>query len=84
VGGQVVLAPFDGALRGLLQGGLSVRAGEKIGDVDPRGDARLSRLVSDKALAVGGGVLEAILSWKPIRPLLYSNEAASEQNNRTV
>ncbi len=71
-GGQSVLAPFDGVLRGLLQDNLNVRAGEKIGDVDPRGDPRLSRLVSDKALSVGGGVLETILSWKPIRPYLYS------------
>jgi xanthine dehydrogenase accessory factor len=34
----------------------------KIGDVDPRRDPNLCYLVSDKALAVGGGVLEAILS----------------------
>lgn len=72
VNGLSVVAPFDGVLRGLLQGGLHVRAGEKIGDVDPRGDTRLSSLVSDKALAVGGGVLEAILAWKPLRQHLYS------------
>ncbi len=71
VDGQPVRAPFNGVLRGLLQGGLTVRAGAKIGDVDPRGDARLSRLVSDKALSVGGGVLEAILAWKPLRHVLY-------------
>jgi xanthine dehydrogenase accessory factor len=74
VGGQPVVAPFDGVLRGLLQDQLTVQAGAKIGDVDPRGDAQLSRLVSDKALAVGGGVLEAILAWKPIRPYFYSAE----------
>jgi xanthine dehydrogenase accessory factor len=63
VGGQPVLSPFDGVLRGLIQSGLVVPAGEKIGDVDPRADPRLCWLVSDKALSVGGGVLEAILSW---------------------
>lgn len=62
-----VIAPFDGVVRGLAQAGLHVRAGEKIGDLDPRGDPRLCWLVSDKALSVGGGVLEAILSWPALR-----------------
>ncbi len=35
----------------------------KIGDVDPRDDPALCTLVSDKALAVGGGVLEAVFSF---------------------
>jgi xanthine dehydrogenase accessory factor len=30
----------------------------KIGDVDPRDDPTLCSVVSDKVLAVGGGVLE--------------------------
>jgi xanthine dehydrogenase accessory factor len=34
----------------------------KIGDVDPRPDPSLAHLISDKALAVAGGVVEAILS----------------------
>jgi xanthine dehydrogenase accessory factor len=34
----------------------------KSGDVDPRGKREYCDLVSDKALAIGGGVLEAILS----------------------
>jgi xanthine dehydrogenase accessory factor len=63
VAGQTVSAPFDGILRGLLQTGLFVRAGMKIGDVDPRNDPRLCWMVSEKALAVGGGVLEAVLTW---------------------
>ena len=36
--------------------------GMKSGDVDPRGDITYCNFVSDKALAVGGGVLEAVLS----------------------
>ena len=63
---QPILAPFNGVLRGLAHPGLMVKKGEKIGDVDPRNDPRLCWMVSDKALSVGGGVLEAILAWKPI------------------
>jgi xanthine dehydrogenase accessory factor len=69
VDGKSVLAPFRGILRGLIYPGLEVNKGLKIGDVDPRLEPDYSRLVSDKALAVGGGVLEAILS----RPDLRSN-----------
>ncbi len=67
-----IYAPFAGVLRGLVEDGLGVRAGEKVGDVDPRGDARLCWLVSDKALSVGGGVLEAILASEPMREALYA------------
>ncbi len=58
-----VTAPFDGVLRGILHPGLSVTRGMKIGDLDPRGDPRYCSMVSDKALAVAGGVLEAILMY---------------------
>jgi xanthine dehydrogenase accessory factor len=73
VGGQPVTAPFKGVLRGLIHPGLEVRKDFKIGDVDPRLDPRLCAQVSDKALAVAGGVLEAILSSFRIdgRPLAY-------------
>ena len=37
------------------------RAGEKVGDVDPRGIRAYCFTISDKARAIGGGVLEAIL-----------------------
>lgn len=62
-----IIAPFDGILRGLLQGGLIVQEHEKVGDLDPRGDPRLCSLVSDKALAVGGGVVEAVLTWRAMK-----------------
>jgi xanthine dehydrogenase accessory factor len=61
-GNQPILSPFDGMLRGLLHDGISVPKGMKIGDVDPRDDASMCWLVSDKALSIGGGVLEAVLS----------------------
>jgi xanthine dehydrogenase accessory factor len=71
VSGQSVLAPFRGVLRGLMYPGVHVWKGLKIGDIDPRDDAIYCRLVSDKSLAVGGGVLEAILSRPPLRPHLW-------------
>ncbi len=62
-----VVSPFDGVLRGLIRSGLHVTKGLKIGDVDPRNnDPALCNLVSDKALAIGGGALEAILSRKEL------------------
>jgi xanthine dehydrogenase accessory factor len=63
VGGEQVISPFTGIVRGLIHPGLSVKQGLKIGDIDARDDPNLCRLVSDKALAVGGGVLEAILGY---------------------
>lgn len=57
-----VNAPLTGVLRGLIHPGLQVPSGLKIGDIDPRDDHEACYLVSDKALAIGGGVLEAILS----------------------
>ena len=44
----------------------------KIGDIDPRDDPRLCRQISDKALAVSGGVLEAVLSRRDLRPFLWA------------
>lgn len=71
VAGQPIRAPFMGTLRGLLRPGTRVRAGIKIGDIDAREDPALYRTVSDKSLAVGGGVLEAILSRPEARRQLW-------------
>ncbi len=57
-----VTAPFDGVVRGLITPGVRVGVGLKIGDVDPRCDRRTCHEISDKALAVGGGVVEAVLT----------------------
>ncbi len=67
IDGQQVVAPFDGALRGLLHDGVRVERGMKVGDLDPRRETRFCREVSDKALAVGGAALEAILSRPEMR-----------------
>jgi xanthine dehydrogenase accessory factor len=71
IDGVKIVAPFSGVLRGLLQPGLFVQRNMKIGDLDPRSDPQLCRLVSDKALAVGGGVVEAILGYPTIRKRVY-------------
>ncbi len=69
VDGHPVLSPFAGVVRGLIHDGLRVRAHWKIGDVDPSADRSRCFLVSDKALAIGGGVLGAVLArfpaWHP-------------------
>jgi xanthine dehydrogenase accessory factor len=59
--GGAVIAPFDGVLRGIVHPSVPVTAGMKIGDLDPRVEPRNCFLVSDKSLAIGGGVLEAVL-----------------------
>ena len=56
-----IVSPLKGILRGLIRPGIEVAKGIKIGDVDPRDDPTLTTLVSDKALAVGGGTLEALM-----------------------
>ncbi len=68
VDGVEVRAPFPGAVRGLIAQATPVTAGMKVGDIDPRGRREYCFMVSDKSLAVGGGVLEAVLAWLNQRP----------------
>ena len=66
-----VISPLKGVLRGLIRDGIHVTEGLKIGDVDPRDDVSACYLVSDKALAIGGGVLEALLTREDVRGKLW-------------
>jgi xanthine dehydrogenase accessory factor len=61
ISGNPVKAAINGVLRGLLHDGLAVTAGMKIGDIDPRCRIQHCFTISDKARAIGGGVLEALL-----------------------
>ncbi len=61
VDGVPMLCTIDGILRGILEDGVPVFAGMKSGDIDPRCKREHCYCSSDKALAVGGGVLEAVL-----------------------
>lgn len=66
VDGQPMRCTIGGVLRGLLADGTPVHKGMKSGDVDPRCRPEYCATASDKALAVGGGVLEAILHFSGI------------------
>lgn len=58
-----VVSQISGVLRGLLPEGTPVQTGMKSGDVDPRCEVMHCYTVSDKARAVAGGVLEALLRF---------------------
>ena len=72
VAGERIVAPFDGVLRGLLRHQHPVTKGMKIGDLDPRMEPSYASTVSEKSLAIGGGVLEALLTKKEIRAKLWN------------
>ncbi|MDM8527008.1 selenium-dependent molybdenum cofactor biosynthesis protein YqeB [Anaerolineales bacterium HSG24] len=61
---QPVEASFAGVLRGLIHPDVWVKPGYKIGDLDPRNSIQHCFTISDKSLAISGGVLEAILDYK--------------------
>lgn len=64
VGDTPVTTAIGGTLRGLICEGTPVHAGLKVGDVDPRPADQIDLdIISDKARAIAGGVLEAILGW---------------------
>jgi xanthine dehydrogenase accessory factor len=64
-GGLVnVTTSIAGVVRGVIRPGLEVPAGMKIADVDPRARLESCMTVSDKARAIAGAVLEAILVLK--------------------
>lgn len=57
-----VFATIDGILRGQIRE-IFVNANEKIGDIEPRGKKEYCFTISEKARAIGGGVLEAIMHF---------------------
>ena len=63
VDGEPMRCMIAGVLRGILPDGTPVHKGMKSGDVDPRGDVSACYTASDKAIAIGGGVLQAILEY---------------------
>jgi xanthine dehydrogenase accessory factor len=56
-----VKARISGVLRGLLRDGVPVKKGDRIADVDPRGQTDDLDHISDKARRVAEGVLEALM-----------------------
>jgi xanthine dehydrogenase accessory factor len=60
VDGAPVQCAIPGVVRGMLHSGIQIGAGVKVGDVDPRFETEYCDTISDKARAIGGGVVEAI------------------------
>lgn len=61
VGGEKLKAKISGVLRGMIRDGFDVYKNMKVGDIDPRMDTSYIETISDKARAVGGGTLEAVM-----------------------
>lgn len=59
-----VVAKITGVLRGILKTGLMVTNGFKLADIDARADEASCFSISDKAMSVGGGVMEALSAWQ--------------------
>lgn len=74
VGDHQIRALFPGLVRGLIHPGLFVSAGTKVGDIDPRPGSFRCWTISEKSLAIGGGVLEAILTRPDIRNKLWDKQ----------
>ncbi|MEP7288035.1 MAG: selenium-dependent molybdenum cofactor biosynthesis protein YqeB [Chloroflexota bacterium] len=74
VADQPIIAPFDGVLRGLVDNDTVVRAGLKIGDLDPRAKREYCFTISDKSLAIGGGAVEAVLSAPQLQGVLHRSK----------
>lgn len=63
-GGEPVKAKMTGIIRGMLQDNVPVQTGLKIGDIDARAERSHCFTISDKARAIGGGVLEAVTCYE--------------------
>ena len=71
VEGEPVKARIDGVLRGLIHPSVRAEQGLKIGDIDPRNEHSHCFSITDKALAIGGGILEGVMSHENRRQLMY-------------
>jgi xanthine dehydrogenase accessory factor len=67
INGVPVRSRIGGVVRGLLAPGYEVEWNWKIADIDPRADTSACFEISDKALSIGGGVVEAVLTWMGTR-----------------
>jgi xanthine dehydrogenase accessory factor len=63
INGVPIRSRIGGVVRGLLAPGYEVEWNWKLADIDPRADTSACFEISDKALSIGGGVVEATLSW---------------------
>ncbi len=63
VAGRPIAAAIPGVVRGLAYPGSPVVAGQKVGDIDPRGEPAYCRTLSDKTRTISGAALEIVLSF---------------------
>ena len=64
IGGEELKARFAGIVRGILKPGTTVRKGQKLVDLDPRGDEMVTRTFTDRPLKIAEAVLLAIDDWE--------------------
>jgi len=76
INGRGIPAPIAGYLRGLLTPGLSVIKGEKICEIDPRGDRAHFEGLAERPRGIAEGVLKAISEY-----VSQSNTAGSLKTN---
>jgi xanthine dehydrogenase accessory factor len=63
ISGVPVRSRVGGVVRGQLPAGYEVEWGWKIAEVDPFADTGACFEISGEALSIGGGVVEAVLTW---------------------
>lgn len=63
INGVPIRSRIGGVVRGLLAPGYQVEWDWKLADIDPRADSSACFEISDKALSIGGGVVEAALTY---------------------
>jgi xanthine dehydrogenase accessory factor len=61
VGGQAIKAPISGVVRALLRGGIQVKEGTKLLEIDQVANKEICYSIRARVRAIAGGVLEAIL-----------------------
>ncbi|GAB4548729.1 MAG: selenium-dependent molybdenum cofactor biosynthesis protein YqeB [Anaerolineae bacterium] len=77
IGEVPIFAPISGVLRGLTDDDqVYAHQGMKIGDIDPRGKREQAFTISDKSLAIGGGVVEAVFTAPQLREVFLSASAS--------
>lgn len=64
IGGVALCAPLSGAIRGLTRSGVSVDAGTKVIEIDPRGEAGQVYGIGERPARIAEGVLAAIQAWR--------------------
>ena len=64
IGKEELRSRFPGIVRGILKSGTAVRKGQKLVDIDPRGEEIVTRTFTDRAMRIAEAVLLAIEDWE--------------------